>query len=157
MTAAEWQVSSDLPAMIRWAEKQGYGETLWDFAVATCRRIRDDLPGDAFRRVVTHAGQIGMHGIDDVLVEAWQALEQLERRLRRADATAQDGMNRQIGLGRIVFAFESQDGASAARDISTDFLAWSDDMDAERRMQADLLRQLVPDPSLRAAKDNDGT
>jgi hypothetical protein len=152
MTAAEWQASTDLRAMIRWLEKQGYEAKLWEFTIACCRRVEDDLPGDAFRRVLAHSEQIGAHGIDDVLAEAHQALERLERRLRKADSAAQDELNRQIGLGRMLLAFESQDGASAARDISGDMLEWADDADAERWTQADLLRQLVPDPSHRAAE-----
>src|SRR2546423_1301550 len=55
MTTAEWQASADAPAMIDWLEKQGYAAPLWEFATACCRRVWDELPGDAFRRRVWHS------------------------------------------------------------------------------------------------------
>lgn len=153
MTAAEWQQCGDPSAIIDWLSKQGYVEFLWEFTIRCCRRVWDELPGDAFRRVVEHAEQVGTHGIDDLLAEAHQALDKLERRFRKADDAEQPRLSRRIGFGRMVLAFDQQDGAGAAAAISTDLLEWADDADAERRAQADLLRQLVPDPSQRAAED----
>jgi hypothetical protein len=148
MTAAEWQASADPVAMIRWLEQQGYIGPLWEFTVVCCRRVWDDLPGDAFRRVVEHFEQIGVHDIDEVLAGAYQALDKLERRFHKAsDHAEQSRLSRCIGFGRMVFAFEHQGGAEAAQSISAEFAEWADDADAERRGQADLLRQLVPDPS----------
>ena len=153
MTAAEWQASADPPAMIDWLNKQGYVGPLWEFAIACCRRVWDELPGDPFRRVVEHAERIGSHDIDEALAGAYQALERLERRFHKADDAEQARLSRRIGFGRMVFAFDHQDGEGAAASISGDLVAWADDADAERRAQADLLRQLVPDPSQRAAEE----
>jgi hypothetical protein len=70
-------------------------------------------------------------------------------------AAGQDDLNRQIGLARGVFAFEFQDGAEAAAFISDHLLQWSTDETVERATQADLLRQLVPDPSHCLADDEE--
>lgn len=86
-----------------------------------------------------------------MLAEASQALGKLERKFRKATSDAEQArLSRQIGLGRMVFAFEHQDGDGAAAAISRDLVDWADDPDAEQRVQATLLRQLVPDPSQRA-------
>jgi hypothetical protein len=156
MTAAEWQASADPAAMIRRLEEQGYTGPLWAFTLACCRRVWDELPGDVFRRVVRHFEQIGVHDIDDALSEAHQALEKLERRLRKADDAEQQRLSRRIGFGRMVLAFEHQDAAGAARSISNDLAEWADNAEAEWQAQADLLRQLVPDPSEPVAEDEDG-
>jgi hypothetical protein len=148
MTEAKWHASTDPVAMIRWLEKQGYHSALWEFTIACCRRIWGELPGDAFRRVVEHVEQMGIRDVDDRLAEATQVLDKLERRFRKAIDTAEQAqLNRQLGFGRMVFAFDHQDGAGAARSISSDLVDWADDPEAERRVQSDLLRQLVPDPS----------
>jgi hypothetical protein len=55
----------------------------------------------------------------------------------------------------MVLALDHQNGAGAADAISNDLLQWADDADAERRTQADLLRQLVVDPSYRDADTNE--
>jgi len=52
MTNDEWLASADPGRMVDWLEAQGYGAVLWDFAIACCRRIWDQLPGDAFRYLV---------------------------------------------------------------------------------------------------------
>ncbi len=153
MTAAEWRASADPAAMIDWLEEQGHVEPLWEFTIACCRRVWDEWPGDAFRRVVEHAERVGVHDIDDALAEASQALDKLEHRFRKAGDAEQVRLSRRIGFGRMVLAFEHQDGAEAARSISGDLMEWADDPDAERRAQASLLRQLVPDPSQRAGGD----
>ena len=59
MTKAEWNIATDPAGMIDWLEEQGYGEPLWDFAIACCHRIWDELPGDAFRGVIEHVEQVG--------------------------------------------------------------------------------------------------
>jgi hypothetical protein len=142
--------------MIRWLGRQGYAEPLWEFTIACCRRIRDELPGDPFRQVIEHAERIGTRDIDEVLAEASQALDKLEWKFRKATSDAEQArLSRQIGLARTVFAFEHQDGGEAAEAISRDLVDWADDPDAERRVQANLLRQLVPDPTQRA-KPGDG-
>jgi hypothetical protein len=147
MTAAEWQASAEPLAMIGWLAAQGHGEPLWQFTVRCCRRIWDDLPGDVFRRVVEHAERVGTRYIDDELAEVTRSLERLERQSRRAtDDDEQMRLNRQIGFGRMVLACEHQDGAETAESIRRDLLEWAEDPEAERRTQADLLRQLVPDP-----------
>ena len=148
MTAAEWQTSGDPRAMIGWLAAQGDTEPLWQFAIRCCRRIWGDLPGDAFRQVVAHAERVGTRDIDNELAAVSRSLERLERQFRSAtDDDEQTRLSRQIAFGRMVLAFEHQDGAGAAESISRDLLAWAEDPDAERRTQADLLRQLVPDPS----------
>lgn len=150
MTALEWQTSADPPTMIGWLDRQGYVEPLWQFTIACCHRIWDDLPGDAFRRVVEHAERIGVRDLDNTLAEASEALDKLERRFHKAtDEDKQARLSRQIGFARMVFAFEHQDGAGAAESISGELVEWADDADAERCVQAELLRQLVPDPSYR--------
>jgi hypothetical protein len=154
MTAAEWQASDDPPAMIRWLAEQGYFGPLWQFTIASCRRVWDDLPGNAFRGVVEHFEQIGVHDIDDALSEAYRALDNLKCWFRKAEDAEQDRLSRRIGFGRMVFAFEHQDAAGAARSISSDLVEWADDAASERRVQAELLRQLVPDPSQRVAEDD---
>lgn len=155
MTAAEWQQSADPMAMIGWLSRQGYVGPLWEFTIECCRRVWDELPDDAFRRVVKHAEQVGTHGIDDLLGEAYQALDRLERRFRKADDSEQPRLSRRIGFGRMVFAFEHQDGAGAAGSISRDLVEWAGDEDAERQAQAALLRQLVLDPSQPVAEGKD--
>src|SRR3954463_7659493 len=102
MTAAEWQASADPAAMIRWLEERGYNGPLWEFTIACCRRVWDDLPGDAFRRVVEHFEQVGVHDIDAVLSEAYRALGKLERRFQKADDDAEQArLSRRIGFGRM--------------------------------------------------------
>lgn len=148
MRMKEWQSSADPLAMIRWLERQGYGDALWDFTIGCCRRIWDELPGDSFRRVVTHFEQIGSHDIDEVLHEASRSLERLERRFSKSDDEhEQTQLSRGIGLGRMVFAFEAQHGAAAARSISSDMVDWADDAGLEFERQANLLREIVSDPS----------
>jgi hypothetical protein len=148
MTIEEWKVSADPLAMIHWLEEQGYSEALWDFTIACCRRIWNDLPGEAFRQVVEHAEQIGTRDIDDKLAEASRSLKRLERRFQRAsDDAEQARLSRQIGFGRTVLAFEHQDAAGSARSICRDLLDWAGDPDAEAAVQAEDLRRLVPDPS----------
>lgn len=154
MTNAEWLASADPRRMIDWLEDQGYGPVLWDFAIACCRRYWDDLPGEPFRRVVKHVEQVGIRDIEDPLHEAYQALDKLKRRVRKATSATSSGkeskVNRQIEYGNMVLAaFEQQDGASAAKSISGDLLQWAEDANREARLQTDVLRQLVPDPSHR--------
>lgn len=153
MTAGEWQQSCDPPAMIAWLSKQGYVDSLWEFTIECFRRVRDELPGDAFRRVVDHAEQIGLLDIDDRLAEANRALAKLERRFSNADDAEQPRLSRQIGFGRMVFAFDQQDGAGAAEVVSHDLVDWANDATVEQQAQADLLRQLVADPSQPIADD----
>lgn len=154
MTTWQWRESSDPVAMIRWLGSRGRADALWEFTIACCRRVWDQLPGDAFRRVVEHAERIGVHDIDESLAGASQALHKLERQFRKAgDADEQRRLNRRIGLGRMVFAFDYQDAKEAAESISGDLVEWSNGPDEERRVQADLLRQLVPDPTVRASED----
>jgi hypothetical protein len=134
--------------MIGWLEKQGCTDALWDFTIACCRRVWHDLPGESFRRVVEHFEQLGRHDIEEPLAEASRSLDRLEGRLRKTASVAeQTRLNRKIGYGRIVLAFDYQDAAEAALSTSDDQIAWADDPDGERRHQADLLRQLAPDPS----------
>lgn len=152
MTETEWQASAEPVAMIDWLSEQGYAEALWLFTIGCCRRVWDELPGDA-RRVVEHAERVGTIDIDDRLGAAVQALDRLERRVQRASGAEQAQLSRQLGFGRLVLAFEHQDGAGAAGAISTDLLGWAGDEDAERGAQADLLRQLVPDPSQPVANE----
>jgi hypothetical protein len=151
MTEAEWRASFDPCAMIGWLEELGYSEEHWDFAIACCRRIADEMPSGSVRRVAEHVAQIGTRDVDDLLGEASQALERLERQIRKvSDAGEQARLNRQLGFGRMVLAFEQQDGAGAAHAISRDLLEWADEPDEERRIQAGLLRELVPAPSRQA-------
>jgi hypothetical protein len=148
MTKAEWDTASDPATMIHWLERQGYGEALWDFTIRCCRRIWDKLPGEAFRGLVRHAERMGTRDLDNALAVAHRSIKKLEGRLQRlADSEEESRLNREVGFGQMVLAFEQQDGASAARSISNDMLAWSHDADKERQLQADLLRQLVLDPS----------
>ena len=154
MTAAEWRASADPATMIRWLSRQGGFESLWDFVIGCSVRIRDRLPGPAFRRVLDLGAQVGRgvtwSAVDDALAEASDALDQLERKLRGPEQPAErQRLNREIGYGRAVFAFEFQDSEEAAAYISNHLLEWSPDPAAERREQADLLRRLVPDPSQR--------
>jgi hypothetical protein len=137
--------------MIHWLERQGHSESLWEFTIACCRRVWAQLPDDACRRVVEHVEQIGMRDVEDVLAEATRALDKLERRFHKAtDAAEQERLNRQLGFGRMVFAFDHQSGAEAAISISRDLVEWAADPNTERRVQSDLLRWLVPDPSQHA-------
>jgi hypothetical protein len=151
MSLEDWLTSADPKRMIDWLEAQGYGPRLWDFAIACCRRMWSELPGESFRRVVEHVEEVGIRDAEDPLHEASQALEKLERRLRIATCSSdQSKLNRQIGLANMVLAaFDQQDGASAAGSISGDLLAWAEDGTAEVRLQAASLRDLVPDPSQR--------
>jgi hypothetical protein len=156
MTEAEWQSSSDPAAMIDWLSQQGYVAALWQFATDCCRRVWDDLPSDVFRRVVVHAETVGAHDIDDVLGDARQALEKLERRFHKVDDEEEQArLSRRIGYGRLVFAFDDQDSAGVAGSISNDLLEWAEDPETEQRTQADLLRTIVPDPS-QSQWDDDG-
>jgi hypothetical protein len=151
MSNDEWFASHDPGRMIDWLEAQGYGPLLWDFAIACCRRNWNELPGDAFRRVVEHVERVGIRDIEDPLHEASQSLQKLERRLRKAtDASQESKLNRQLGYANMVLAaFDQQDGASAARSISSDLLQWAQDETSEGQLQAASLRDLVPDPSQR--------
>ncbi len=156
MNESEWDESCDPRAMIRWLETQGYSDALWDFTIACCRRLWDDLPGESFRRVVEHFEQLGIRDIEGPLSEASQSLDKLERRLREStSAGEQTRLNREVGLGRMVFAFEYQDAVEAARSISDDQFAWADDPMEERQFQAALLRRLVPDPTKPIDLDED--
>lgn len=146
MTRAEWLASDDPAAMINWLENKGHGEKLWDFTIACCRRIWNELPGDAFRRLVEHVERIGTRDVEEPLAEVWQALDKLERRLRKA--ADPDKLNRQIGFGRMTLAFEQQDGASAARSISQDLIDWAKDVTEEKGIQAEVLRRLAAEPLL---------
>jgi hypothetical protein len=154
MTPADWQASVEPAAMIHWLEEQGYRGPLWEFTITCCRRVWEELPGNAFRRVVEHFEQVGVHDIDSVLSEAHHALDKLERRFHKADDVGQSQLSRRIGFGRMVFAFEDQDAASAARSISHDLAEWANDQVVEHQAQAHVLRQLVPDPSQRIAEDD---
>lgn len=156
MTEAEWRTSVEPRVMIRWLDQQGYTDALWDFALACCRRVWHELPGESFRRVVEHFEQLGVTDIEEPLAEASQSLDRLERRLRGTDSDAeQTRLNRKIAFGRMVLAFDYQVAAEAAVSISDDQLAWADDPDEERRQQADLLRQLAPNPSRRNNPEDD--
>jgi hypothetical protein len=156
MTEPEWRASVAPPAMIRWLEEMGHDDELWEFTVTCCRRVWDDLPGETFRRVVEHFEQIGVRDIEDSLAEASQSLDKLERRIRgTAGAVEQTRLSRKIGFGRMVLAFEHQDAAGAANSISGDLIAWADDADEERRLQAELLRQMEPSPFRRDGPDED--
>src|SRR4051812_36299273 len=112
MTEAEWRTATDPQRMIRWLSHQGQTDALWDFTVACCRRIWDQLPGESFQRVVERAEQVGRgfarwEMVEDDLHEAYQALDRLERKLLKAkEGAEQDRLNRAIGYGRAVFAFE---------------------------------------------------
>lgn len=152
MANDEWSASRDPGRMINWLEVQGYGPLLWDFAIACSRRIWNELPGDALRRIVEHAEQVGIRDIGDPLHEAAKSLEKLERRLRKITDSSQEAkLNRQLGYANIVLlAFDQQDGASAARSMSDGLLEWAEDAMAEATLQAASLRDLVPDPSQRA-------
>lgn len=151
MSLEDWLTSADPRRMIDWLEAQGYGPLLWDFAIVCCRRMWNELPGESFRRVVEHVEQIGIRDVEDPLHAASEALDKLERRLRKATSSRdQSKLNRQIGYANMVLvAFDQQDGASAAGTISGDLLAWAEDGTAEARLQAASLRDLVPDPSQR--------
>jgi hypothetical protein len=151
MSLADWLTSTDPRRMIDWLEAQGYGPLLWDFAIACCRRIWEELPGDPFRRVVEHVEEVGIRDVEDSLHEASESLDKLERRLRKATSSSEESrLNRQIGYANMVLAaFDQQDGASAARSISGDLSAWAEDGTAEAQLQAASLRDLVPDPSQR--------
>ena len=145
MTSAQWQTSDDPQAMIRWiASRGGSGDGLWEFTVACLLRVYDDLPGDEFRRVVRHFEQVGASDVDDLLAEAGHALRKLERRARRCDDDSELlRLNRQIGLGTMVFALDFQAPEEAAADISKQLLDWASRPEAERRLQTDALRRLV--------------
>ena len=184
MTEAEWRACTDPRAMIALIDRQGGFEKLWDFTVACCLRFRDQLSSMVFQRVVDLGDQHGKglatwRMVDDALAEAGTELTGMEMKLARASARTsnivgsftddadwseartalsaaeQDNLNRQIGLARGVLAFEFQDGAEAAAFISDHLLQWSTDETTERAKQADLLRQLVPDPSQRLADDEE--
>ncbi len=156
MTKPEWLTSIDPARMIQWLEKQGFLDPLWDFALACCHRVWDKLPGEAFRGVVKHAEQIGSRDIDDALSEARREISRLQRRLLRASNPEEESrLNRKLGFGKVVMAFEQQDCASVARTISEDLIAWSKEAEQERSLQAELLRKLVPDPSLPMSRDED--
>jgi len=106
--------------------------------------------------VVEHFERIRVHDIEEILDAASRSLDGLARRVRgAADAAEQARLNREIGLGRMVFAFDHQDAAEAAESISDDQIAWADDPDEERRLQAELLRQLAPGPFQRNAPEED--
>jgi hypothetical protein len=144
MTPVQWQSSEDPQAMIRWlADREGSAERLWDFTTECLLRVYDDLPGDDFRRVVRHFQEVGVSGIDDLLVEARRATHQLERRARRCDDDAALALlNAQIGLGSMVFALEFHAPEEAAADVSRRLLEWAPQPEAERRLQAETLRTL---------------
>lgn len=156
MTPAEWQTAQDPSAMIQWLAEQGYHNELWDFTVACCRRVWDQLPGEAFRGVVEHFERVGVHDIDDAIADAMLALEKLERRYEKAsDDTERARLNRKIGFGRMVTSFDYQDGAAAADAVSEDIVDWSNDAETERREQSSQLRALVPDPSQPADEEDE--
>ena len=147
MTQAEWRESVDPLLMINFLERQRYGQQLLYFTIACFRGIWDELPDDAFRRVVKHAEQMGIQHIQDPLQDAYDVLRKLERRLANAsDPEEESRLNRRIGFARMVRAFDVQHSANAARSISRDLMAWADDADKERRKLAEMLRELVPDP-----------
>ena len=147
MTEAEWQASVDPAAMIEWLSGQGYVEALWGFTIACCRRVWDELPVGAVRRVVEHTEQVGTIDIGARLGAAVQALDRLEQRFHKVEGVEQARLGRQLGFGRMVLAFDHQDGGEAAGAISTDLLGWADNKGAERHAQVVVLRQLVPNPS----------
>jgi hypothetical protein len=151
MSLEDWLTSADPMRMIDWLEAQGYGTLLWDFAIACCRRIWNELPGESFRRLVEHVEQVGIRDVDDPLHQAMEALDKVERRLRKATSSSEESrLNRQIGYANMVLAaFDQQDGASAARSISEDLSAWAEDRTTEAQLQAASLRDLVSDPSQR--------
>jgi hypothetical protein len=155
MTRDEWLTATEPRPMIAWLAKQGYGESLWDFAVACCRRVQDELPGEPFRRLIDHLERLGTRDIGDYSLEASRALDTLERRLRKASSDGEESrLNRQIGYGNAVLtAVDQQDGASAARAISGGLLEWAADLTAEACEQANSLRRLVPDPSERLRQE----
>lgn len=153
MTESEWQASLEPRAMLLWLEDQGYHSALWLFAVACAERIREELPGPEVDQVVEVAEQIaqGMASsnmMDEALAEAGDFLAQLEEELQATeDADELDRLNRSLGMGRIVLAFEQQDVGSVARSISQDLLDWAMDPMAEEQWQCNQLRDLVSDPS----------
>jgi hypothetical protein len=151
MTKDEWFTSRDPGGMIDWLKAQGYGPLLWNFAIACCRRTWNEIPGEAIRRVVEHVERIGIRDVEDPLHEAYQSLQKLERRLRKiTDGNQEAKLSRQLGYANMVLAtFDQQDGASAARSISSNLLLWADDATDESQLQASSLRELVPDPSRR--------
>jgi hypothetical protein len=155
MTPYEWQNATDPEAMLRWLSKQGYVEALWSFTVAGCRRVWDKLPGPHFRKVVEVGAQLGQgmatwHMVDDSLADASRALKRLERKYSKMeDPSEQAEVNRRIGAAQIVFAFEFQDGREAALSVSKNLIEWATDIKAEMSVQVSLLRDLVPDPSLK--------
>ena len=157
MSHADWQAATDPARMISWLDEQGYRDQLWDFTVSCCRRALPELPGDVFRRVIDHMENIGTRDVEDVLHEVWKALDKMERRLRKAcDSSEEDKINRQIGFGRMLLAFDYQSVDEMADSISGDLIEWATDQAEERRRQSDLLRQLVPDPSQAVDQEEDG-
>lgn len=57
-------------------------------------------------------------------------------------------LNSAIGFGRMVLAFDCQAASEAADSITEDLLDWSEDIGVAKEMLADILRLLVPDPTL---------
>ena len=156
MTQADWQTATDPARMISWLNEQGYREQLWDFTVTCCRRVLPELPVDVFRRVIDHVENIGTRDVEDVLHEVWKALDKMERRRRRArDSGEEDKLNRQIGFGNMLLAFDFQGVDELADSISSDLIEWATDQGEERRLQSDLLRQLVPNPSQAVDQDEE--
>jgi hypothetical protein len=148
MTNADWLTATDPARMISWLDEQGYRDQLWDYTVSCCRRALPELPGDVFRRVIDHVENIGIRDVEDVLHEVWKALDKMEKRLRKAgDSGEEDKINRQIGFGRMLLAFDYQSVDEMADSISGDLIEWATDQAEERQRQSDVLRQLVPDPS----------
>src|SRR5262245_61189733 len=102
MSKEDWLASTDPWRMIDWAEIQGYGPLLWDFAISCARRIWNELPGNC-RRVVEHFEQLGLRGIEDPLHEACKTLDKLTRRLQNAESSEESRLNRKIGYGKIIW------------------------------------------------------
>jgi hypothetical protein len=156
MTHADWQTAADPARMISWLDKQGYRDQLWDFTVSCCRRALPELPGDVFRRVIDHVENIGTRDVEDILHEVWKALDKMERRLRKAgESSEEDKINRQIGFGRMLLAFDYQCVDDMANSISGDLIEWATDPAEERQRQSDLLRQLAPDPTQAVDQEED--
>lgn len=156
MSNVEWETATDPAPMISWLEEQGYRDQLWDFTVTCCRRTFPELPRDVFGQIIDHVENIGARNTQDILDEVWKALDKLARRLRKArDASQEDKLNRQIGFGNMLLAFDYQSVDEMAESISHDLIEWAADQVEERRLQSDLLRQLVPNPSQAVDQEED--
>jgi hypothetical protein len=138
--------------MLAFLNARGLSGALWRFTVRCCQRVDDRLPGKAFREVVSLAedlvtGSASWEMVDEALAEAGTRLDKLTVKYQEMEEGEEyERLGRKLDAAQAVFVFEHQDSYEAARAISGHFLERAEETQAEERLQADLLREIVPNP-----------